>query len=160
VRQDLNEVKKVLDKHGYSINTIICDVMKTFNFKTLCWKAGAVKEDGYGVSASNSAFIVDDTSVTISMILYIFLSYFRRMNAYETIGGLFERIKDELCEKNIAQRLWELFDELSQVVIDVIAKNGSVDISAFRNSPEYLYIKELFETLFLSKQMFEINKSA
>ena len=99
-------------------------------------------------------------SVTISMILYIFLSYFRRMNAYETIGGLFERIKDELCEKNLAQRLWELFDELLQVVIDVIAKNGSVDISVFRNSQEFLYIKELFETSFLSKQMLGINKSA
>ena len=99
-------------------------------------------------------------SVTISMILYIFLSYFRRMNAYETIGGLFEHIKDELCEKNIAQRLWELFDELLQVVIDVIKKNGSVDVSAFMNSPEYLYIRELFETSFLSKQMLEINKSA
>ena len=24
--------------------------MKTFNFKTLCWKAGAVKGNGYGVS--------------------------------------------------------------------------------------------------------------
>jgi len=82
------------------------------------------------------------------------------MNAYETIGGLFERIKDELCEKNLAQRLWELFDELLQVVIDVIAKNGSVDISVFRNSQEFLYIKELFETSFLSKQMLGINKSA
>jgi hypothetical protein len=99
-------------------------------------------------------------SVTISMILYLFLSYFRRMNAYETIGGLFELIKDDLCEKNLAQRLWELFDELLQVVIDVIAKSGSVDISAFRNSPEYLYIKELFEASFLSNQLFEINKSA
>lgn len=97
-------------------------------------------------------------SVTISMILYIFLSYFRRMNAYETIGGLFELIKDDMCEKNLAQRLWELFDELLQVVIDVIGKNGSVDISAFRNSLEYLNLKELFEASFLSNQMFEVNK--
>ena len=36
MRQDLSEIKKVLDKHGYSINNIICDVMKKFNFKTLC----------------------------------------------------------------------------------------------------------------------------
>ena len=35
-------------------------------------------------------------SVTISMILYMFLSYFRRMNAYETMGGLFEYIKDDV----------------------------------------------------------------
>jgi len=99
-------------------------------------------------------------SVTISMILFTFLSYFRRMNAYETIGELFELIKDDLCEKNLAQRLWKLFDELLQVVIEVIEKNGSVDICGFRNSLEYLYLKELFEASFLSNQMFEVNKSA
>jgi len=31
--------------------------------------------------------------------------------------------------------MWELFDELLQMVIDDIAKSGSVDISAFRNPP-------------------------
>lgn len=48
----LNEIKNVLDKHSYSINTIICDVMKKFKFKTLCYKSGAnsVKEDGFNVS--------------------------------------------------------------------------------------------------------------
>ena len=105
-------------------------------------------------------FDVQIASVTISMILYILLSYFRRMNAYETIGRLFVLIKDDLCQKNLAQRLWELFDELLQVAIDIIAKSGSTDISTFRNSTEYLYIKELFETSFLSNQMFEVNKSA
>ena len=79
------------------------------------------------------------------------------MNAYESIGGLFELIKDDICEKNLAQRLWELFDELLQVIIDVIAKSGNVDITTFKNSP---YIKELFEASFLSNQMFEVNKSA
>jgi hypothetical protein len=52
MRQSLNEIKNVIDKHGYSINTIICDVMKKFKFKTLCYKSGAssVKEDGYSVA--------------------------------------------------------------------------------------------------------------
>lgn len=99
-------------------------------------------------------------SVTISMILYIFLSYFRRINAYESLGELFELVKDDMCEKNLAQRLWELFDELLQVVIDIISQNGKVDIGSFRNSPEYLYIKDLFEASFLSNQMFEVKKPA
>ena len=30
--------------------SFICDVMKKFNFKTLCWKVGAIKGDGYSVS--------------------------------------------------------------------------------------------------------------
>lgn len=82
------------------------------------------------------------------------------MNAYESIGGLFELIKDEVCEKNLAERLWELFDELLHTVIDLISQSGSVDITNFVNSPEYLYIKGLFESSFLSNQMLEVNKPA
>lgn len=52
MRQDLNEIKKVFDEHGYSINNSICEVMKKFKFKTLCWQCGAegVKEEGYSFS--------------------------------------------------------------------------------------------------------------
>ncbi|MDQ2087174.1 hypothetical protein RBH29_12125 [Herbivorax sp. ANBcel31] len=50
MRQNVDEVKKVLDKHGYSINNIICNVMKKFNFKTLCWKSGISKKAGYSAT--------------------------------------------------------------------------------------------------------------
>jgi hypothetical protein len=73
---------------------------------------------------------------------------------------LFELIKDDLCEKNLAERLWALFEDLLQLVIDVISESGNIDILEFRNSQEYQYVKDLFENSFLSKQMFEINKSA
>ena len=96
-------------------------------------------------------------NATVSMILYVFLSYFRRMNAYETLGALFEVIKEDVYEKNLAQRLWGLFDELLQVVIDLISQSGKIDIESFRKSVEYQYLRELFETSFLSNQMFEIN---
>jgi len=99
------------------------------------------------------------SSVTISLILYIFLSYFRRINAYETLGGLFEYIKDEMLEKNLAQRLWELFDELLQLVIDVVSKSGKVDISSFRGVPEYQYLKDLFESSFLCNQIIDVNNA-
>jgi len=92
-------------------------------------------------------------SITVSLILYVFLAYYRRMNAYETIGSLFEYMKVEMCEKNLAQRLWQMFDELLQVVIDVISMSGKVDIASFRQSPEYQYLCELFESSFLSNQI-------
>ncbi|GAB6171624.1 hypothetical protein JCM15765_11020 [Paradesulfitobacterium aromaticivorans] len=53
--------------------------------------------------------------ITTCYLLYILLAYFRRVNAYESIDGLFAAIKDELIEKNLAERLWELFEELLQV---------------------------------------------
>jgi hypothetical protein len=99
-------------------------------------------------------------SVTISMILYMFLSYLRRKNAYDSVGRLFELMGEEILEKTLAQRLWELFDELLQVVIDSISESGSVDICSFKGSPEYVYVKELFESSFLNYQMSEVNKPA
>jgi len=35
------------------------------------------------------------------------------VNDYESLDGLFAEIKDELIEKNVAERLWELFDSMS-----------------------------------------------
>jgi len=69
------------------------------------------------------------------------IRYFRRVNDYESLDGLFAEIKDELIEKNVAERLWELFDELLQVVVSSIAKSGLLDILEFRNSVEYEYLE-------------------
>ncbi|CAA7603359.1 Hypothetical protein DEACI_4182 [Acididesulfobacillus acetoxydans] len=41
------EIENVLQVHGYSIDTIIVDVMKTFKLKTLCHNVGFKKQDGY-----------------------------------------------------------------------------------------------------------------
>ena len=98
--------------------------------------------------------------VTTCCILYTFLAYFRRVNAYESLGALFEGIVAELVEKNLAQRLWELFEELLQVVIISIAESGSVDLAQFKRSPEYAALKALFEESFLGNQLQAFNKSA
>jgi len=82
------------------------------------------------------------------------------VNAYESLDGLFMEIKDQLIEKNIAEQLWELFDDLLQVVIASIAKSGLVDILEFRNSVEYEYLKELFENSFLNNQLKDLEKAS
>ena len=98
--------------------------------------------------------------ITTCYILYTLLAYFRRVNAYESLDGLFAEIKDELIEKNVAERLWELFDDLLQVVITSIAKSGLVDILEFRNSSEYEYLKELFENSFINNQLKSLEKAS
>ena len=97
--------------------------------------------------------------ITTCYILYTLLAYFRRVNAYDSLDGLFAEIKDDIVEKNVAERLWELFDDLLQVVITSIAKSGLVDILEFRNSLEYEYLKELFENSFLSNQLKTLEKA-
>ena len=52
------------------------------------------------------------------------------------------------------------FDDLLQVAISAIAESGVIDITLFKKSPEYQYIKSIFEESFLSNQIFSFNKSA
>jgi hypothetical protein len=53
----------------------------------------------------------------------------------------------------MAERLWELFEELLKVIITVIAEAGVIDIPEFRKSEEFQYLKELFEDSFLNNQL-------
>jgi len=98
--------------------------------------------------------------VTTCCILYTFLAYFRRVNAYESLGALFEGIVSELVEKNLAQRLWKLFEDLLQVVMISIAESGSVDLVQFKRSSEYAALQTLFAESFLGHQLQAFNKSA
>ena len=50
--------------------------------------------------------------VTTCGILYPFLAYLRRIHAYESLGALFEGMVADLVEKNLAQRLWDLFEDM------------------------------------------------
>ena len=50
MRKPVKEIENVLQHHGYSINNIICEVMKTFKLKTLCNQVGFQKQDGYSTS--------------------------------------------------------------------------------------------------------------
>ena len=50
MRKPVKEIENVLQNHGYSIDTIIFDVMKTFKLKILCRQVGFQKQEGYTAS--------------------------------------------------------------------------------------------------------------
>ena len=50
MRKPVKEIENVLQNHGYSINNIIVEVMKTFKLKTLCHQVGFQKQAGYSTS--------------------------------------------------------------------------------------------------------------
>ena len=99
-------------------------------------------------------------SITITFILYTLLAYLKRMEDYETLGELFRLTQQDICEKNLAERLWELFEELLATIIKAISTNGSMDVSMLMQSEEYAYAKELFKSSFLFEQMLSINKAS
>lgn len=50
MRQNLDEIKTVFEKHEYSINMIVFDLLKKFKFKSLICNCGFSKASGYKVS--------------------------------------------------------------------------------------------------------------
>ncbi len=66
----------------------------------------------------------------------------------------------DMSEKTLAQRLWELIDEVIQVSIELISKSGKIDLKEFKNSKEYKYLKELFESSFIGNQLKCLDKSS
>jgi hypothetical protein len=50
MRKSVKEIEDVLQNNGYSIDTIIFNVMKTFKLKTLCHHVNFQKRDGYSAS--------------------------------------------------------------------------------------------------------------
>lgn len=99
-------------------------------------------------------------STTITFILYTLLAYVKRVGSYETMGELFRFMQQDVCEKNLAERLWILFEELLAFIIDTISSHGPMDITALKQSQEYCYVREIFASSFLFEQIDSVNKAA
>ena len=98
-------------------------------------------------------------SITITFILYTFLSYMKRKQDYSTFGDVFLSIQNDVCKKNLAERLFELFESLLELAITTIAENGVMDITMFKQSDEYLLIKDIFSSSFLFGQLASVDNT-
>jgi len=99
-------------------------------------------------------------SYTICFILYTLLAYLKRKQSYETLGEIFRMTQQDVCEKNLAERLWALFEELLDFIIKAIAGHGPIEMDQFKLTDEYAFVKEIFESSFLFKQMASVDNSA
>lgn len=144
ITNGINMLKRAL-KQGFRAKYVLVDswfasyefiqTVRDLNKKSMHLKLGTCQSRDFDTQIAH---------ITTCYLLYTLLAYFRRVNDYESLDGLFSEIKE---------RLWELFDELLQVVITSVAKSGLVNIMEFANSVEYQFLKELFENSFLTNQM-------
>lgn len=54
---------------------------------------------------------------TIRCIQYIVLAFARRHDAYESIGGMFEHLKEKLLQEHLIQRLWRLLKTIYKEIL-------------------------------------------
>ena len=80
---------------------------------------------GLGKCQSND-FDAQIADLTINMIQFTILTLRYRFEKYESIGGLFSQIKEEVLEQKLNQRLWGLFLELLKL-IEIIFEDIDLD---------------------------------
>ncbi|MCF0223015.1 MAG: transposase [Fibrobacter sp.] len=63
-------------------------------------------------------------SISINMLQYNLLSYVKRFESYETIGGLFREITTQMVELSVIEKIWGIIQE----IVSAIAEFLSADI--------------------------------
>ena len=79
MRDNATEIKKVLDEHQYSINTIIVEVMGTFKLNSIIRKAGFAKQDGYGVAEILALMIMLPLLLLLNSVHSLYHSEFQKI---------------------------------------------------------------------------------
>ncbi|MEA1961366.1 MAG: hypothetical protein U9N81_08880 [Bacillota bacterium] len=89
MRKSVNEIEIVLQKHSYSIDNIICDVIKIFNLKKICRQVGFQKQAGYSASEI----------ITLMLVLPLILLKSVHALYKSEFAKLGEMKKDTTCRK-------------------------------------------------------------
>ena len=63
-------------------------------------------------------------SISLNMLQYNLLSYAKRFESYETLGGLFREITTQTLELSVTEKIWELIQQLVAVVADLFSADS------------------------------------
>ena len=82
------------------------------------------------------------------MVQYNILSYVKRFESYETMGGLFTELTGETVELSVAQRIWGLIVEVINVIAEFISCDPFELIQNVINKNNQIKaVKEAFDRL-------------
>jgi hypothetical protein len=79
-------------------------------------------------SCQSVNFDAQIAETTISMMQHVMLSYFKRLNYQQSIGGLFKALNHEIVEIDLISRLIDMFWEL----IEILSVNNGIDFIKFQ----------------------------
>jgi len=142
-------------KHGKwhllaSTNTAL-GILSAYEIYSIRWGIEVFFKESkqyFGLGKSQSQdFDAQITDISIAMIEYNVFSLAKRVEAYETIGGLFEQVKDQAMELTIAQRIWGFILELLRIIAELIDSDfNELIINIMKNKQKDNKIFKLIES--------------
>jgi hypothetical protein len=91
---------------------------------------------------------------TISLLIYMMLSFHKKIHSYTTLGALFAQYRDEFIETTVAEKLWQLFISLQITIAEILEIDCTNMMRIIFQMPE---VNNMFKSL--SKILFEDNCS-
>ena len=103
---------------------------------------------GLGKSQSQD-FDAQIADISIAIIQYNVFSLAKRIEAYETLGGLFKEIKEQVIEYTISERIWGFIQELLRIMSEICDGNfNELIVSVMKNEKKDNKIITLIEASF------------
>ena len=80
------------------------------------------------------------SSVSLTMMQYNILSFIKRFEAYETIGGLFNQTINGTMELSVTERIWNLILQIVSAIADLFSADEEEIIRMIANDNEKIAV--------------------
>jgi len=57
---------------------------------------------------------------TMSLLVYLMLSFHKKIHSYITLGALFAQYRDDLMEATVAEKIWRLFITIQLTIAEIL----------------------------------------
>lgn len=136
--------------HLLSTTDLKLGILKAYEIYSIRWSIEVFFKESkqyFGLGKSQSQdFDAQIADISIAMIEYNVFSLAKRFEAYETIGGLFEKAKDQATELTISLRIWGFILEMLQIIAEIIDGDfNELIVNIMKNKPEENKIFRLIE---------------
>jgi hypothetical protein len=91
---------------------------------------------------------------TISLLVYMMLSFHKKIHSYTTLGALFAQYRDDFIEATVAEKLWQLFITLQFTIAEILEIDCTKMMRVIFQLPE---VNNMFKSL--AKLLLEDNCS-
>ena len=98
---------------------------------------------------------------TISLLVYMMLSFYKKIHSYTTFGVLFAQYRDEFIEATVAEKLWQFFISLQFTIAEILEIDCTKMMRIIFQLPEVNdMLKSLSKPFFEDNCSIEFNKAA
>jgi len=144
------------------LNLSFQQAMKIYNIR---WTIEVLFKDckqhlNLGKCQSND-FDAQIADTTISLLVYMMLSFHKKIHSYPTLGALFADYRDEFIEATVAQKLWQLFIILQVTIAEILEIDCTKMMRVIFQVPEVNnMLKSLSKIIFEDNCSIEFKKAA